>query len=54
MKSRPVVLVPACNRTLGRHPFHVVGRKYIEAVRLAGCLPLVVAGVVPHQIGGLL
>ena len=40
--SRPVVLVPACNRMLGGHPFHVVGRKYVDAVRLAGALPLVV------------
>lgn len=40
--SPPVVLVPACNRMLGEHPFHVAGAKYIEAVRLAGGLPLVV------------
>lgn len=38
----PVVLVPACNRMLGEHPFHVAGKKYIDAVRLAGALPLVV------------
>jgi gamma-glutamyl-gamma-aminobutyrate hydrolase PuuD len=37
-----VVLVPACNRMLGEHPFHIVGRKYVDAVRLAGALPLVV------------
>ena len=41
-RSRPVVLVPACQRRLGQHPFHIVGAKYAEAVRLAGCLPLVV------------
>ena len=40
--DRPIVLVPADNRMLGQHPFHVVGKKYIDAVRLAGCLPLVV------------
>ena len=39
---KPVVLVPACNRVLGQHPFHIVGKKYIDAVRLAGCQPLVV------------
>lgn len=39
---RPVVLVPACNRMLGAHPYHVAGRKYVDAVLLAGCLPLVV------------
>ena len=39
---RPIVLVPACNRMLGQHPFHVAGKKYIDAVRLAGCTPLIV------------
>jgi len=38
----PVVLVPACQRTLGRHPFHVAGKKYLDAIRLGGCVPLVV------------
>lgn len=38
----PIVLVPACNRLLGEHPFHIAGSKYTEAVRLAGALPLVV------------
>ena len=37
----PIVLVPACNRMLGEHPFSVVGKKYLDAVRLAGCLPVV-------------
>lgn len=40
--GKPVVLVPACNKPLGEHPFHVAGRKYVDAVRLAGALPLVV------------
>jgi len=40
--SKPVVLVPSCNRMIGQHPFHIAGRKYIEAVRLAGGLPLIV------------
>lgn len=39
---KPLVLVPACNRMLPPHPFHVCGKKYIDAVRLAGCLPLIV------------
>ena len=42
---RPVVLVPACNRMLGEHAFSVVGKKYLDAVRLAGCLPVVVPAV---------
>jgi putative glutamine amidotransferase len=54
MKRKPVVLVPACNRVLGQHPFHVAGRKYAEAVRLAGCLPLVVPAIAPDEIDDLL
>ena len=52
--NKPVVLVPACNRVIGRYPFHVAGRKYVDAVRLAGCLPLVVPSVTPDEIDGLL
>ncbi len=51
---RPIVLVPACNRPLGEHPFHVAGKKYIDAVRLAGCQPLVVPGALPGEIDALL
>ncbi|NRT56017.1 gamma-glutamyl-gamma-aminobutyrate hydrolase family protein [Sphaerotilus uruguayifluvii] len=50
----PVVLVPACNRMLGQHPFHVAGQKYVDAVRLAGALPLVVPSVSPDEIDTLL
>ncbi len=50
----PVVLVPACNRMLGEHPFHVAGKKYIDAVRLAGALPLVVPSAEPHEIDAYL
>jgi putative glutamine amidotransferase len=39
--ARPVVIVTSCNRLLGEHPFHVAGRKYVDAVRLAGALPLI-------------
>ena len=52
--NRPVVLVPACNKMLGHHPFHVAGKKYIDAVRLAGCLPLVVPAASPHEVDELL
>lgn len=51
---RPVVLLPACNRVLGHHPFHVAGQKYVDAVRLAGCLPLVVPAAHAHEIDELL
>jgi len=50
----PVVLVPACQRVLGRHPFHVAGKKYIDAVRLAGCLPLVVPAAQADELPALL
>ena len=42
MATRPVVLIPACNRTLGDHRYQAAGDKYVEAVRLAGCQPLIV------------
>ncbi|HEV7913925.1 MAG TPA: gamma-glutamyl-gamma-aminobutyrate hydrolase family protein [Albitalea sp.] len=54
MKRKPVVLIPACNRVLGQHPFHIAGKKYAEAVRLAGCLPLVVPAIAPDEIDDLL
>jgi putative glutamine amidotransferase len=53
-RSKPLVLVPACNRVVGRHPFHVAGRKYIDAVRLAGCIPLVVPDATPDELEALL
>ena len=52
--GRPIVLVPADNRMLGEHPFHVVGKKYIDAVRLAGCLPLVVPWAEADEVDELL
>lgn len=52
--SKPVVLVPACNKQVGDHPFHIVGKKYIDAVRLAGCLPLVVPSASTEELGELL
>lgn len=52
--SKPVVLIPACNRMIGAHPFHVAGKKYIDAVRLAGCLPLIVPFVHSTEVDELL
>jgi putative glutamine amidotransferase len=54
MKRQPVVLIPACNRVLDRYPFHVVNKKYIDAVRLARCMPLVVPFVQLDEIDDLL
>ena len=48
------MLVPACNRMLGEHAFHVAGSKYVDAVRLAGCLPLVVPSADADEIDALL
>ncbi|KQW36637.1 gamma-glutamyl-gamma-aminobutyrate hydrolase family protein [Rhizobacter sp. Root404] len=53
-RSKPVVLVPACNRMLGDHPFHVAGKKYVDAVRLAGCQPLIVPSAAPDELDALL
>ena len=52
--AKPVVLVPACNRMLGDHPFHIAGKKYVDAVRLAGCQPLVVPSATPDELDALL
>ena len=53
-RPKPVVLVPACNRMLGDHAFHVAGKKYIDAVRLAGCQPLIVPTVPVDELDVLL
>ncbi|MDM4765379.1 gamma-glutamyl-gamma-aminobutyrate hydrolase family protein [Pelomonas sp. SE-A7] len=52
--GKPVVLVPACNRPVGEHPFHIAGKKYVDAVRLAGCLPLVVPSSSEAELDELL
>jgi putative glutamine amidotransferase len=51
---KPVILVPACNRMLGEHPFHIAGKKYLDAALLAGGLPLIVPSVEPQDIDALL
>jgi putative glutamine amidotransferase len=39
---RPIVLVPACTRDIGSHPYHAVQTKYVDAVvKGAGCAPLI-------------
>jgi putative glutamine amidotransferase len=52
--SKPIVLVPSCNRMIGAHPFHVAGRKYVDAVRLADTLPLIVSSAESDEIDTLL
>ena len=40
---RPIVIVPACTRDIGDHPYHAVQYKYIDAVvQGASCSPLIV------------
>ena len=53
-QAKPLVLVPACNRMLGEHPFHIAGRKYVQAVRLAGALPIVLPSLEPAEIDPVL
>jgi putative glutamine amidotransferase len=52
--NKPIVLVPACNRMVGDHAYHVVGKKYVDAVRLAGCQPLVVPNTQAGEVDALL
>lgn len=38
---RPIVIVPACTRQIGAHPYHTTQFKYVDAVVLgADCAPL--------------
>jgi len=50
----PLVLVTSCNRMLGEHPFHIAGRKYVDAVRLAGALPLIAPPASADEVEALL
>ena len=52
--GKPVVLVSACNRLLGQHVYHIAGKKYVDAVRLAGCQPLVVSSAEPSEFDALI
>jgi putative glutamine amidotransferase len=46
--SAPVVGVPCDRRMLGQHPFHIVGEKYIQAVRDgSGAVPLLIPVLEP-------
>lgn len=46
---QPVVLVSACSRQLGSHPYHTVQFKYVDAmVRGAGCAPLILPALGEH------
>ncbi|MGH8193705.1 MAG: gamma-glutamyl-gamma-aminobutyrate hydrolase family protein [Woeseiaceae bacterium] len=48
MCARPVIGVPADRRVLDPHPFHVVGEKYITAIRdAADALPFIIPALGP-------
>jgi putative glutamine amidotransferase len=43
MRSKPLIGVPACRRTLHPHPFHMAGEKYLNAlIEAADSLPVVI------------
>ncbi len=48
------MLVTSCNRLFGEHPFHIAGAKYADAVRLAGCLPLIAPPLDASEIDSVL
>jgi len=50
----PLVLVSSCNRMLGGHPFHIAGRKYADAVRLLGAVPLIAPPLSAPELAALL
>jgi putative glutamine amidotransferase len=51
---RPRVLVPACHQVVKGLPSYTVGRKYIEAVELAGAQALVLPGLQPEDLPAVL
>lgn len=54
MKSpRPLILVSACLRSRDGHPGFWIDRKYLDAVRLAGGEPWIVADASPQHIDAL-
>ena len=54
MTRPPIVIVTSCNRLSAGHMVHLAGRKYVDAVRLAGALPLMAPPLGQDQLGDLL
>jgi putative glutamine amidotransferase len=53
--TKPFIGIPADRRLLGHHWFHVVGEKYIEAVRQAAdAIPVLIPALGPQLDPGLL
>ncbi len=53
---QPVVLIPACTKDIGAHPYHAVQKKYVDAVLLgAQCTPVLLPPIGDmHAIEALL
>ncbi len=50
----PLVVLPSCQREHDGHPIHTLGRKYVQAVRLAGALPLIAPPCSAEELESLL
>lgn len=45
---RPIVIVPACTRDFGEHPYHAAQHKYVDAVVIgADCAPMILPSLGP-------
>jgi len=54
LNTPPLVLVTSCNQLLGEHPFHIAGRKYVDAVRLAGNMKRIAPPFAEGELDALL
>lgn len=54
MASAPIILIPAFDMPWGTQTLHSIERRYADAVRLAGGLPLVVSSPRPEDLESLL
>ncbi len=52
--SLPLVVLPTCQREHDGHAIHTVGRKYADAVRLAGAVPLFAPPCDARELAALL
>lgn len=50
----PLVVLPSCQRLCDGNPGHMAGQKYVDAVRLAGALPLIAPPCTGAELDSLL
>ncbi len=50
----PIVILPSCQRQSEGHSVHLAGKKYADAVRLAGALPLIAPPCSVDELDALL